>query len=80
MAILVVEFSRKEYKIRKAKKNQLYLNEIAKFGGLELWRAVETSQNFQSQFSISKIIRIFMIFLFIEKYEFKSTFFVIDIF
>ena len=35
--------------------------------------------DFQSQFSMSKIIRIFLIF-FIEEYQFRSTFFVIDIF
>ena len=36
--------------------------------------------DFQSQFSASKIIRIFCIFSFIEEYEFRSTFFVVDIF
>ena len=36
--------------------------------------------DFQSQFSTSKIIGIFLIFFFIEEYQFRSTFFVIDIF
>ena len=31
--------------------------------------------DFQSQFSMSKFIRIFLKFLFIEKYQFRSTFF-----
>ena len=34
----------------------------------------------QSQFSMSKIIRIFLIFFFIEEYDFRGTLFVIDIF
>ena len=36
--------------------------------------------DFQSQFSMSKIIRIFLNFFCIEEYQFRSTFFVIDIF
>ena len=36
--------------------------------------------DFQSQFSMSKIVRIFLIFFFIEKYQFRSSFSVIDIF
>ena len=36
--------------------------------------------DFQSQFSMSKIIQIFLNFFFIEEYKFRSTFFVIDIF
>ncbi len=36
--------------------------------------------DFQSQFSMSKIIRIFPIFFFIEEYHFRVMFFVIDIF
>ena len=39
-----------------------------------------TKFDFQSQFSMSKIIRIFLIFFFIEEYQFRGTFFVIDIF
>ena len=38
------------------------------------------NSDFQSQFSTSKIIRIFLNFFFIEEYLFRSTFFVIDIF
>ena len=34
--------------------------------------------DFQSQFSMSKIIRIFLNFFFIEEYQFRRTFFVID--
>ena len=33
----------------------------------------------QSQFSTSKIIRIFLNFFFIEEYQFRGMFFVIDI-
>ena len=36
--------------------------------------------DFQSQFSMSKIIVIFFNFVFIEEYQFRSTFFVFDIF
>ena len=36
--------------------------------------------DFQSQFSMSKIIRSFLNFFFIEDYQFRSTFFVIDTF
>jgi hypothetical protein len=36
--------------------------------------------DFQSEFSISKIIRIFLKKQFIEKYQFKRTFFVKSIF
>ena len=36
--------------------------------------------DFQSQFSMSKIIRIFLNFFFIEEYKFRCTFFVIGIF
>ena len=36
--------------------------------------------DFQSQFSMSKIIQIFLNFVFIEKYHFRSTFFVIHTF
>ena len=36
--------------------------------------------DFQSKFSMAKIIRIFLNFVYIEEYQFRSTFFVIDIF
>ena len=36
--------------------------------------------DFQSQFSMSKIVGIFLNFFFIEEYQFRGTFFVIDIF
>ena len=36
--------------------------------------------DFQSQFSMSKIIRIFLNFFFIEEYQFRGMFFVIDIY
>ena len=36
--------------------------------------------DFQSQFFISKIIRIFLNFCFIEKHPFRSTLFIIEIF
>jgi hypothetical protein len=36
--------------------------------------------DFQSQFSMSKIVRIFLILFFIEEYQFRGMFFVIDIF
>ena len=36
--------------------------------------------DFQSQFSMSKIIRNFLNFFFIEGYQFRGTFFVVDIF
>jgi hypothetical protein len=36
--------------------------------------------DFQSQFSMSKIIQTFLIFFFIEEYQFRRRFFVIVIF
>ena len=36
--------------------------------------------DFQSEFSMSKIIRIFLNFFFIEEYQFRGIFVVIDIF
>ena len=36
--------------------------------------------DFQTQFSMSKIIRIFLISFFIEEYQFRGMFFVIAIF
>ena len=36
--------------------------------------------DFQSQFSMSKIIRIFLNFFFIEEYQFKGMFYGVDIF
>ena len=36
--------------------------------------------DFQSQFPMSKIIRIFLNFFFIEEYQFRGMFFVIGIF
>jgi hypothetical protein len=48
---------------------------------LENWCNGEVPKfDFQSHFSMSKIIEIFLNFCFIEKYQFRSTFFVIDIF
>ena len=52
---------------------------------LSLWGGVKKCKitqplNFQSQLSISKIVRIFLNFFFIEEYQFRSTSFVIDIF
>ena len=38
------------------------------------------NSDFQSQFSMSKIIRIFLEIFFIEEYDFRGTLFVIDIF
>ena len=38
------------------------------------------NSDFQSLFSLSKVIRIFLKYFFIEKYDFRGTFFVIDIF
>ena len=38
------------------------------------------NSDFQSQFSVSKIIRIFPNFLFIEEYDFSGMLFVIELF
>ena len=65
------------------RKNQ---NSQRKLLNFENWINGEVSKvpkfDFQTQFSISKIIRIFLIFFlfFIEEYQFRSTLFVIDIF
>ena len=62
-------------------KNQHTQRKLLNF---ENWVNGEVSKvpkfDFQSQFSMSKIIRIFLNFFFIEEYQFRSTFFVIDIF
>ena len=49
---------------------------------IQLSKRCQKLQNFdfQSKFSMSKIIRIFPNFFFIEQYQFRSTFFVVDIF
>jgi hypothetical protein len=55
-----------------------------KLPNFENWSNGEVSKvpkfDFQSQFSMSKIIGIFLNFFFIEEYELRSTFVVIDIF
>ena len=43
------------------------------------WQKMPIS-DFQSDFSMSKIIRIFLIFFFIEEYQFRGTYIVIGIF
>ena len=82
MAILVVEFSNGGYKIRKIfAEESTYLPKENYVLNFEFWINGELSKSaFQSQFFMSKIIRIFLNFFFIEKYQFRSTFFVIDIF
>ena len=83
LAIRVVEFSNGGYKIRnifsyasKLPKGNYW---ILSFGLTASWQKVPKF-DFQSQFSMSKIIRIFLNFFFIEEYQFRSTFFVIDFF
>ena len=43
------------------------------------WQKLPIS-DFQSEFSMSKSVRIFLIFYFIEEYQFRSTYFVIGFF
>ena len=46
-----------------------------------MWRCQKVPKfDFQTEFSISKIIRIILFFVVVEKYQFWSTFFLIDIF
>ena len=55
-----------------------------KLPNFENWSNGEVSKrakfDFQSQFSMSKIIGIFLNFFFIEEYELRGTFVVIDVF
>jgi len=79
MAIRVVEFSNGEYKIRKfLSKNQHTQRKLLNF---ENWVNGEVSKSVKIWLSKSnfyvEIIRIFLIFFFIEEYRFRSTFFVI---
>ena len=81
MAIRVMELSGDTKLDRFSPKNQHIQR---KFLNFQNWCSGEVCQkvpkfDFQSQFSMSKIIRIFLSF-FIEKYQFRSTFFVIEIF
>ena len=48
-------------------------------GGYKI-RKILPKFDFQSKFSMSKIIRIFLNFFSVKEYQFRSTFFVIDIF
>ena len=59
-----------------------FLQEIVrvKVGGKNHFYATKPISDNQSQFSMSKIIRIFLNFFFIEEYQFRGMFFVIDIF
>ena len=50
------------------------------FADVHMGRQKVPKSDFQSQFSMSKIIRIFLIFFFIEEYQFRRRFFVIVIF
>ena len=83
MVTWVVEFSSRGYKIRRfLPKNQHIQRKWLNF---ENWCIIgrwqkEPKFDFQSQFSTSKNLEIFLIFCFIKKYQFRSTFFVIDIF
>ena len=82
MAVPVVEFLREGYKIRKCFGSKLTVVKwndwILRIGVMSRCQK-GPKFDFKSQFSISKIIGIFLIF-FIEEYEFRSTFFVINIF
>ena len=55
-----------------------------KLPNFENWSNGEVSKrakfDFQGQFSMSKIIGIFLNFFFIEEYELRGTFVVIDVF
>ena len=83
MAMKVVEFSREGYKIREifglksmsSKENYhvLWIEIVASCQKV-------TKSDFQSQFSKSKIKRFFLILFHIWEYQFRSTFFVNDIF
>ena len=82
MAIGVVEFSSGYTKLERfLPKNQHSQRKLLNF---EHWVNGEVSKSakfdFQIQFSMSKIIGIFLIFFFIKEYQFRSTFFVIGIF
>ena len=77
MAIGVVEFSNGGYKIRKilsTNQHNIWVKGNFSFGLMASCQKVPKF-DFQSQFSMSKkIIRIFLNFVFIEEYQFRSTF------
>ena len=81
MAVRVLSFQTGDTKSEKFwPKNQVTQRKLSNF---EFW--IDGDQEvvkfgFQSQFSMSKIIRIFLNFVFIDEYQFRSTYFVIDIF
>jgi hypothetical protein len=50
------------------------------FTDVHMGRQKVPKSDFQSHFSMSKIIRIFLNFFFIEEYQFRRRFFVIVIF
>ena len=61
-------------------KNQLTQRKLLNFENWVMGTCQKVPKfDFQSQFSMSKSIQIFLIF-FIEEYQFRGTFFVIDIF
>ena len=83
MAIWVVKFWDGGYEIRKIFYLRINVSKgnywILSFGLMPSCQKVSKFY-FQSQFSMSKIIRICLNFFFIEEYQFRGTFFVIDIF
>ena len=50
------------------------------FTDVHIGRQKVPKSDFQRQFSMSNIIRIFLIFFFIEEYQFRGSFFIIVIF
>jgi hypothetical protein len=79
MAIQVVEFSNGVKKLEGfLPKNQHTQRELLNF---ENWVNGDVSKSVKKCQNLTfKIIRIFLIFFSIEEYQFRSTFFVIDIF
>ena len=83
MVILVVEFSSRGYKIRKFfSEESKYPKEIIEFSELVNSGGVKKCQNltFKVYFLYQKLAESFSTFFFIEEYEFRSTFFDIEIF
>ena len=83
MVIRVVKFSSGGYKIRKIFYLRINIPKgnywTLSFGLMASCQKVPKF-DFQSQLSMSKMIKIFFNFFFIEGYQFRSTLFVIDIF
>ena len=78
MVIRVVKFSSGGTKLERFLPNNQHTQR--KLLNFENWYSEEVSKSDKIQLSKSKIIGIFLNFFSLQKYQFRGTFFVIDIF